>query len=38
MGAKAAQKMLIERLETEEEDEKYRTEVIETELVEESTK
>jgi LacI family transcriptional regulator len=39
MGAKAAQ-MLIERLETEEEeDEKYRTEVIETELVErESTK
>ncbi|WNM19957.1 LacI family DNA-binding transcriptional regulator [Flavobacterium capsici] len=39
MGAKAAQ-MLIERLEAEdEEDEKYRTEVIETELVErESTK
>jgi len=40
MGAKAAQ-MLIERLETEEEeeDERYRTEVIETELVErESTK
>jgi LacI family transcriptional regulator len=39
MGAKAAN-MLIERLEAEdEEDEKYRTEVIETELVErESTK
>lgn len=40
MGAKAAQ-MLIERLETEEEeeDERYRTEVIETELVQrESTK
>jgi len=34
MGAKAA-KMLIERLETEDEDEeKYKTEVIETELVE----
>jgi LacI family transcriptional regulator len=34
MGAKAA-KMLIERLEAdEEEDEKYKTEVIETELVE----
>ncbi len=34
MGAKAA-KMLIERLETEEdEEEKYKTEVIETELVE----
>jgi LacI family transcriptional regulator len=34
MGAKAA-KMLIERLEAdEEEEEKYKTEVIETELVE----
>ena len=39
MGGKAA-KMLIERLEAEEEDEEqYKTEVIETELVErESTK
>lgn len=38
MGEKAA-KMLIERLESDEEEEQYRTEVIETELIErESTK